>query len=67
MSFCDFGRSEFRFFVILELQGPILRILWIFVFPGPKKEPPGTKKDFPNEVILRPKSDFLSVVFLMFF
>ena len=51
MIFCDCGRSELRFFVILEVRGPILRILWIFVFPGAKKEPPGTKKDSPNEVI----------------
>ena len=33
------------------------------MFPGPKKEPPGTKRDFPKEVILHPKSDFLNVFF----
>ena len=33
-----------------------------FVFPGTKREPPGTKKESQNEVILHPKSDFLSVV-----
>ena len=32
-----------------------------------KIEPPGVKKESQNEVILYPKSDFLSVVFLMFF
>ena len=64
----DFGRSELRFFVILLVRGPILRILWIFVFPGPKKELPGTKKDSQNEVILYPKSSFFeSCVFYCFF
>ena len=67
MIFDDFGRSEVRFFVILEVRGPILRILWIFVFPDTKQELPGTKKESQNEVILHPKSDFLSVIFLMFF
>ena len=51
MIFGDFWRSELRFFVILEVRGPILRILWIFVFPGTKKEPPGTKKESQNYVI----------------
>ena len=34
---------------------------------GTKKEPPGTKNEPQNEVILHPKSDLLGVVFLMFF
>ena len=31
--FGDFWRPESTFFVILEVWGPILMILWIFVFP----------------------------------
>ena len=60
MIFSDFGRSESRFFVIFEVRRPILRILMIFVILeglGKRKGPP------PNEVILRPNTDFSSVVF----
>ena len=67
MIFGDFWRSEFRFFVTLEVWGPILRILWIFVFPDIKKEPPGTKKESQIEVILHPKSDLSRGFFLMLF
>ena len=43
--FDDFWKSESRVFVILEVQGLILRILLIFVFPGTIKEPPGRRKE----------------------
>ena len=36
MNLGNLGKSELRFSVILEVRGPILRILWIWVFLGTK-------------------------------
>ena len=38
MIFSDLGRSELRFFVILEVRRPSLRILWIWVISGAFRE-----------------------------